>query len=318
MTSEDEDADKASEVRAQVGAIAKAEARASYERRTEVSIDVPPDVTRAKSQAFLDAISPITHSLGLAGDYLEDLRERLRMGRGATLGVVAAKTRDQIEHQQKPPGEVPIKAMLPILERASLEEPDDEVLTSAWATLIATAATDYDPEVISFSRILAELTPRECQILQHIFQGRFKWVDGKRPVGPMTKFFESEDEIKSKLRKAVQAGDSKIFSELLTYVDPEMPIQFIAAITRGVSVRANWIDKLLKEPFYTEHEGGYEILKAQGLVEHRGQSYSWRDGETPVAVDWFELSELGCRFVARVIPRANSSEAGDGAAAEEA
>jgi hypothetical protein len=82
-----------------------------------------------------------------------------------------------------------------------------------------------------------------------------------------------------------------------------MPMEFTLAVTRGTSQRANWVDDVLKESFYAENELGYRLLEAQGLITVRGQSYSWQTGETPVAVDWVELTDLGNRFVARVIPR---------------
>ena len=135
-----------------------------------------------------------------------------------------------------------------MLERASLEESDDEALTTAWAALIASASLEYDAEVTTFSRILSELSPRECLILQRVFGGRWDWVSGTRPPGAMTRFFESEAEIKPMLRQAVVKEDKSVFSKLQNYVDPAFPMEFTRALTRGTSQRANWIDKVLKEP----------------------------------------------------------------------
>jgi hypothetical protein len=155
-----------SSVKVEVGAVAKAEAAAKYERKTHVSITVPEDVTRAKAQAFLDAISPFTHSLGMIGDWIADARERLKIHRLQSLTVIAEKARREIGSRAEEPSEIPFKALLPMLDRASLEEADDETLTTAWGALIASASLNYDPEVIAFSRILSELSPRECLILQ--------------------------------------------------------------------------------------------------------------------------------------------------------
>lgn len=161
----------------------------------------------------------------------------------------------------------------------------------------------------TFSRILSELSPRECLILQRVFGGRWDWVSGTRPPGAMTRFFESEAEIKPMLRQAVVKEDKSVFSKLQNYVDPAFPMEFTRALTRGTSQRANWIDKVLKEPFYAENELGYPLLETQGLVIGRGQGYSWDVGETPVGVDWVELTDLGSRFVARVIPRTHKQKA---------
>lgn len=300
MSSDDNDKD-VGPVRLEAGVVAKAEAK--YTRTTEISVSVPEDVTRAKAEAFLDAISPLTQGLGLIGDWIGDKRERLKLHRLQSLEKIANKARAQVEQQQVEPKPIPVKALIPILDRASLEEADDETLTDAWAALIASASLEYDPEVIAFSRVLSELSPRECLILQRVFGERWGWVRGKRPPAAMRAFFEREAEIKSMLRSAVVGGDVSVFEKLQRFVDPAMPMEFTVALTRGTSQHANWTDKLLKLPFYDQNELGYQLLEAQGLIQVRGQSYPWMTGETPVAVDWVELTDLGSRFVARVVAR---------------
>jgi hypothetical protein len=303
MHSDADDKEETSDpLKVELGAVAKVSAVAKYERKTEVSIEVPEDVTRANAQAFLDAISPFTQSLGLVGDWLADTRERLRIHRLQALTTVANKARQEIEKQTEKPAQIPFKALLPMLERASLEEANDETLTTAWGALVASAALDYDPEVIAFSRILSELSPRECLILERIFGGRWEWVREEPSPAAMKRFYESESTIKPMIRKAVLDKDHKLFAKLRAYVEPSMPMEFTLALTRGVSERANWIDKTLKEPFYAENELGYRLLEAQGLIGGHGHSYSWQHGEIPVAVDWVSLTDLGARFVARVVP----------------
>jgi hypothetical protein len=147
MHSDADDKEETSDpLKVELGAVAKVSAVAKYEHKTEVSIEVPEDVTRANAQAFLDAISPFTQSLGLVGDWLADTRERLRIHRLQALTTVANKARQEIEKQTEKPAQIPFKALLPMLERASLEEANDETLTTAWGALVASAALDYDPD----------------------------------------------------------------------------------------------------------------------------------------------------------------------------
>jgi hypothetical protein len=128
-------------------------------------------------------------------------------------------------------------------------------------------------------------------------------VLGNRPPIAMKRFYESNEEIKPMIREAVLKEDHELFGKLQTYVDTSMPMEFTSAITRGTTKQVNWVDKMLKEPFYAENELGYRLLEAQGLIIGHGHSYPWQDGETPVGVDWVSLTDLGTRFVARVIPR---------------
>jgi hypothetical protein len=217
--------------------------------------------------------------------------------------LIAQEARSAIEEQGAEVNAVPAKALVPLLERASLEEPDDEALTKAWGALLASASMDYDPEVIGFSRILSELSPRECAILDRLYS---YWRDNpssSESEFPMRRFYESEAEIKPLLRKAVPAKDQVIFETLRGYVDASMPMQFTVAYTRGTTDRVNWIDDRLLEAFYAENELGFTLLKSQGLVDLFGKSYSWQTGEKPVGVDWASLTDLGKRFVKRASRR---------------
>ena len=287
--------DKEIPINVDVGATAK------YERKTSVSIDVPEDVTRAKADAFLKSISPFTESLALVGDWLADTRVRLRIQRIQKLIQVAGRAQELIDQQSSSaPSKIPTKALLPILEKASLEEPGDEILTSAWAGLLASASLDYDAEVLTFTRILSELGPREAAVLDRVYGNRREWATGTRNDAALTRFFESEATIKPMIRSAVLAGDQSLFGQLGDYVDGSWPMEFTVAYTRGVSARANWIDKRLLEAFYAENRLGYTILARQGLIEERGQSYSWAPAEVPVGVDWVSLTDFGGRFMARV------------------
>jgi hypothetical protein len=292
----------------EVAAVAKAEASAKYERKINVSITVPEDVTREKAKAFLDAISPLTQPLGLIGDWIADRRELLRVRRLRTIEVIAGKAYEQIESQSEKPRPIPLKALQPMLENASLEDADDESLTTKWASLIASASINYDSEVIAFSRILSELSPRECTILERIFGGRWGWVLGERVPAAMKKFYENDSVIKPLIRQAVIQSDQGIFDTLRQYVDQLMPMQFTFVLTRGVTERVNWVDKMLKESFFAENEVGFGLLEAQGLISKQGRSYDWKNGEIPVAADWVTLTELGTRFVSRVIPRSSETD----------
>lgn len=65
---------------------------------------------------------------------------------------------------------VPLRALLPLLEGAALE--DDEGLSDKWAGLLASAASSGEGESThpSFPRILSEITPQEAIILDRLYQ----------------------------------------------------------------------------------------------------------------------------------------------------
>jgi hypothetical protein len=272
---------------------------ASIKSERHVQATEPEDVTREKAEALLRAIAPIVTAAGIVDDWLIDLRRRLQSRRIETLSRIMVKATRELEGATLT-GAIPQKALLPILERASLEDAEDDVLTTAWAKLIASASEDYDVEVVVFSRLLSELSARECGVL------RWLW----RPEGPpdltsfpMERFYSAEPEIKDLLRQAVPLRDLSVFEQLRKYVDPTMPMEFTIAYSRAVKDRVHWVDARLYAPVFADNELAFELLKNQGLIALEGRGYSWATNEKPVGVDWAVLTALGQRFMKRVARR---------------
>jgi len=150
-------------------ATAKAElvAKATYERKHLTTEVVPPDVTRAKAGAWLDVISPITQWAGLKGDQLKYKRELLRVQQDETLNLIVELARKKLASLGKEISVVPHKFLVPFLERASLEDEQSE-LCERWADLLVSAATTYDPSMVRFSAVLAEIGPAEVNLLHRL------------------------------------------------------------------------------------------------------------------------------------------------------
>jgi hypothetical protein len=73
-----------------------------------------------------------------------------------------------LERRGLAPRYVPAKTLVPLLELAALEDPDDEDMQTRWIALLANAAAGdaANGEVLpSLPQILAELTPVEAQML---------------------------------------------------------------------------------------------------------------------------------------------------------
>lgn len=64
--------------------------------------------------------------------------------------------------------EVPVKFLVPFLEKCSLEEENSE-LVKKWAELLATAISEYDNKLISYADILAQLGPGEVKLLEEMW-----------------------------------------------------------------------------------------------------------------------------------------------------
>jgi hypothetical protein len=144
----------------EIGAVAKF----SYEKKTEEII--PPDVTRAKSQTWLDLFSPLTQWAGLKGDSFYFKRLELRIHQEAALEQLADTIRKQLD--VKPPSHpVHPKILIPALEGASLEGPNSPLL-DWWANLLVSEAHGKSVRPYHVS-LMNQLGPEEARFLESMW-----------------------------------------------------------------------------------------------------------------------------------------------------
>jgi hypothetical protein len=127
-----------------------------------VKVDIKTEVPSTSSGRALDALTdilrPISESLGYVGDQIQLRRQN-------TLLEIARRAKQRIEETGKAALPIPPKFFLPLLEKASLEDIDDETLMSMWANLIATASTENVQMLGQYINILANVVPKQVQIL---------------------------------------------------------------------------------------------------------------------------------------------------------
>lgn len=107
---------KAVRIGASASAKVEAVAKASYSRKRTTTEVIPPDVTRARTGAWLDLISPLTEWAGLKGDQLRAKRIQLRLQREDVLSEIVDRARAQISATSIPTKTIPNKFLVPFLE----------------------------------------------------------------------------------------------------------------------------------------------------------------------------------------------------------
>jgi hypothetical protein len=186
------------------------------EHSVKKTIIQPDDVTRAKASAWLDLIKPVTEWAGLKGDALEHKRNLLRIEQEETLIKLGLEMRERLAKLDAPVKPIPPKALIPFLEKASLEDPNS-TLIAAWANLGVSAAVDYDVEVVRFSAILAEIGPREKLILEEIVgSGIGRWADraDRSLAGLGFGIYDAPSKARKLLEAAVADFDVETLTEL--------------------------------------------------------------------------------------------------------
>ncbi len=110
--------------------------------------------------AVTDLVSPITQAAGLLGDKIEQRRR--------TLAEISDRARAAVEASGKKTKALPPKFLVPILEKASLEDLDNQKMIDMWANLLATAVTDEVEMLAQYGAVLSEITSDQVHILEQM------------------------------------------------------------------------------------------------------------------------------------------------------
>jgi hypothetical protein len=287
--------------RSGVRATAKAEgvAKFAYTRTNKkVTTEViPPDVTRAKTDRWLDLLSPITEWAGLKGDALRYRRKQLRIQEAETLFRLATEVRKKMAGLEvlQP---VSHKILVPALEKVSLENPSDDVMIERWANLLASAAQKL-PVQPRFVSILGELAGSQAKRLEQIAFNKYEnysypYKEFSNSHSKFDRHFAMKDLNKLVHAKLESAADIDAITEsvILLFSRP------------GVFLKMLFCDLTLYDHFQEREapdEDDFSVLESLGLIRREMLELSLdlrEQASWPVMVQliYYHLTELGVVF----------------------
>ena len=131
-------------------------AQISASAKLEAKTEIPSEVWPRTFDQLLDLISPITESMGLAGDTIRNKRLRLSIQR-------VKEVRQLVEESGLPLKAIPHSFSVHLIEQSSLVEDAD--LSAMWTKLLASAATDPEKAHPSYIKILSQLNATDALAL---------------------------------------------------------------------------------------------------------------------------------------------------------
>ena len=132
---------------------------------------IPEPVSSAAAENAISEVSQAAEGLlkRLLGPAIDEagliLQDKVRVYRLKNTLRALDRVRALLSEANIEPRQVPLRALLPLLDGVSLE--DDEFLREKWARLLASAASSTDEYLAhpSFARILSEMSAREAKLL---------------------------------------------------------------------------------------------------------------------------------------------------------
>lgn len=276
--------------------------------RLEVKAQVPPDSTGRLVDALTDAIRPFTEARGLRADQIRLQREEVLI----KIARLAAERRGLEREAEFEP--VPTKVLVPLLEKASLEDGDDEEMVARWAELLLSAsrAGSIPPRFIS---ILAELTAPQANLLQDIYFGRSQLQAPQleesksvlsRPFDGITVHVDIND--LEKLAAACAVQSETPFDAL--FASLPMALRGPGLVMMGMQMSTAVADPERSIPIVRAKERDVgldlEVLGSLNLMEKK--RFDTRLKGYEIVVSFFQLTDLGLSFLIRCSTEVRAAE----------
>jgi hypothetical protein len=259
-------------------------------------------VTRAKAGAWLDFISPITEWAGLKGDQLRSKRALFRIQQEETLLRVAEAVRTRIEGKKVKP--VPLKILVPALEKASLEEPSDDAMIQRWAELLASASQNIavQPRFVS---ILGELAGSQAECLDVIAFNNYEEYNFPANALNGSSFDFAEHAYRRTIEEQVlgllgqDANIDEMIDQLVAQLD--RPGVFPELIMVHVPGTDDWYSYDTVQQTGVRRESDFAILESLGLirrvtVELNIELKNPEGVPAWVSIYYYHLTQLGVEF----------------------
>jgi hypothetical protein len=115
----------------------------------------------------------------------------LRIQQEDVLWKIASQAQKELSERQEPIQKIPVKFLVPFLEKASLEDLDSELIDT-WSRLLSSAATNFDPHMVRFCSIPSEISGTEVRFLNLLCRKTkdsrpLSWISAFRSLFPIMK-----------------------------------------------------------------------------------------------------------------------------------
>lgn len=273
----------------------------------KAGIDVKATIPEPSAGRFVDAItdliSPLTQWAGLRGD-------QLRLQRLDTALKIAEKTKYIISHEQGEKAKIPLKTIVPLIEKASLE--DDEALQDWWAQLIASAYQDKDLQHPIFADFMGKITSSEAKFLNYFVSQKhcldrvglqtFSELYNALVYFPLRDKFYSTDGGTYEPKYSDTAIEEITLGAIQSDLLPALNTIGVGLVSRHIAYSGKQWDN----PQWQKYGEEISALSQIGIFRRRDVGVniiSDAIGEFSASCDIFEVTSIGARFIRACIGR---------------
>lgn len=282
----------------QVNATVEIGAKASF--LAEVKTEIPKESSGRFIDSLVDIFRPFSEARGLKADHI-------RLQREDVLIEIAKKARDRIVVEKILTEPLPLKVIVPLLEKASLEDTSDDYMMAKWAELLVSGATKKKITT-RLVTLLSEINSDQAKLLDEIF---FKKAKEDSPLKDFDglKFDIGDDELYSLFKSYHSAYGGpehdivvrqNLFMSLLRLLSENPGLQLV---TGGVWLRTNHL--VMRNHMMPKSDTlDVNVLVSLNLLERRKFNYITDDLE--FRMEYCQISDLGIDLITRCTPDARN------------
>lgn len=266
--------------------------------KAEIKTEIPTESSGRLLDALTDIIRPFSERRGLKAD-------QIRLQREDVLIEIAKKARVRLEISGDIVQPISNKILVPLLEKASLEDLNDNYMIDRWAQLLA-EATKYNSVAPRYIQILSELRAIDARTLEKIAKNRHNYFKNPYVVFENSPRIQDRQNIRSEIKEFSKIVSSNtdiniIISEFVeNFVDSiERPGSAIFKLQYFYKEKCYSLYDNFKECINEDDFESVEILSSLGLINYIDINYAFNKDHS-VEIGYYCFTNLGCDFYVRV------------------
>jgi len=239
------------------------------------------------ADSLADLISPFSQGLGLAGDHIRIFRER-------SVAAVLAGAKDLAEQRGEEIRPANLKNLVPILENASLESPESELI-EMWSRLLLSGDDVFDPELAMFTDVLKRISPKEASFLKGVFDVCDKH-DGL--IFPDIIDRNNRDSIPYLFREVLDVREDLYFESVRSLFSRGNLLFGRMLYIGGLNEKSARFTCITPE--FSKNSTSINILSFEKLIEVKHVRFD--EGEYELSITYCEITPIGLRLIERCYP----------------
>lgn len=282
----------------------KVNVSAKAEAKLSIRGEVPSSSMGRLVDSITDIFRPFSEARGLRADHIRMQREEVAI-------EIAKRARERLAIENAEVRPVDNKILIPLIEKASLEDSNDEEMIDRWSALLANASKNQKVEP-RYVQILSELTSRQAKLFEAIatnamdeFQHPRAWLEDA-PVHLDSPWIRKQINDIFVERKTKMSAEF-IYDKIFEYIDIPGSTVIDIILSRSDDTFYSLPPEAFAKNRYDKYELDLEILSSLGLVKRVSIHYATKFKDD-IQVIYYHLTELCVAFFLSVDRNVMASE----------